>query len=200
MARVTKDDLDRFMEHSVHLSTKTIYMGSEHVDVEGDAESGTDASMAARMIKAIHHLDSSTDSSIPLTIIMNNVGGNEYHGMAIYDAIKACKSKTIIKVFGHAMSMGSIILQAADERIMAPNARVMIHYGSWGVCDHPKVTYKWAAEGKKFDRWMMNVYMDKIKEKNPEFSKKKLDKMLDFDTFLDADQAVELGLADAVLE
>jgi ATP-dependent Clp protease protease subunit len=131
---------------------------------------------------------------------MNNIGGDEYHGFAIYDAIKNCKSIVTVKVFGHAMSMGSIILQAADERIMSPTSRQMIHYGTWGVHDHAKTAQKWAKEGEKIDTWMENMYLARIQEKNPAFNIKKLKNMLDHDTFLTPEESVELGLCDSILE
>jgi ATP-dependent protease ClpP protease subunit len=130
---------------------------------------------------------------------MNNIGGDEYHGFAICDLIKACKSHVTIKVLGHAMSMGSIILQAADQRIMAPNARQMIHYGTWGIHAHSKTTQKWAQEGLKIDEWMEAMYLARIHEKVPTFPIQKLKKMLDHDTFLTTKESIALGLADKVL-
>lgn len=195
MAKLIRDNIDKFFDYEVYIPTRTIFMGSAMHSEEG--ESGTDGAMAERIIKALHILDDASEQ--PITILMNNVGGDEYHGMAIYDAIKACRSKVVIKVFGHAMSMGSIILQAADVRIMAPNSRMMIHYGTWGIHDHAKIAYKWAEEGKRFDEWMENVYLEKINEKIPQFKKQKLEKWLDHDTFFTAAEAVKLGLCDYVL-
>lgn len=196
MAKLVRDDIDKFFDYEMHIPTRTVFMGSvTHSLTEG--ESGTDGAMAERLIKALHLLDSA--SSEPITIIMNNIGGDEYHGMAIFDAIKACRSTVIVKVFGHAMSMGSIILQAADIRIMAPNARMMIHYGTWGVHDHSKIAYKWADEGKKFDTWMEDTYLEKIHEKIPKFKRRTLERWLDHDTFFNAREAVNAGLADYVL-
>lgn len=198
MARTTRDDSDRFHEYSLHIPTRTLYMGSENVSESDDfAESGCDAFMAERQIKNLHILD--TLSHDPLTIIMNNIGGDEYHCFAIYDAIKACQSHVTIKVLGHAMSAGSIILQAADERVMAPTSRQMLHYGTWGVHDHAKTTQKWAEEGKKIDRWMEDMYLARVIEKNPHFTRQRLQRLLDHDTFLTAHESVAFGLADKVL-
>ncbi|CAK9253113.1 unnamed protein product [Sphagnum jensenii] len=160
-------------------------------------EGGCDYLMAERAIKNIHILESVNKE--PIFILMNNIGGDEYHGFAIYDAIKACESHVTIKVFGHAMSMGSIILQAADDRIMAPTSRQMIHYGTWGVVDHAKTTQKWAKEGEKIDKWIEQMYLAKMKEKNSHFTLARLQRMLDHDTFLTAKESVECGLADKVL-
>lgn len=199
MAKLVRDDVDKFFDYEIYIPTRTIYMGSVDNDQEV-GESGTDGAMAERVIKALHILDSSAPAGDkPITIIMNNPGGDAYHGLAIYDAIKACKNHVTIVVYGHAMSMGSIILQAADKRVMAPNSRMMIHYGTWGTHDHPKIVYSWAEEGKKFDAWMEQLYLGKIREKHPNFTLKKIQEMCNFDTFINPEEAVALGLADEIL-
>lgn len=197
MARLVKDDVDRFHDYSIHLPSRTIFMGSEHVAEESFEESGVETTMAERQIKNLHLLDSISKDDI--TILMNNIGGDVTHGMAIFDAIKACQSHISIKVFGNAMSMGSIILQAADERLMAPNSRMMIHYGTFAINKEAKSAYNWTAEAKKFDSWMEQMFLDKIRQKQPKFTLKKLQKMLDFDTILTPEEAIELGLADKIL-
>jgi ATP-dependent Clp endopeptidase proteolytic subunit ClpP len=200
MARVTKDDIDKFFDYDIDLTNRTLYVGSVSVTDDGD-ESGVDAIMAERVIKALHLLEAQgPQGDKPITIIMNNPGGDWYHGMAIYDAIKSCKNHITIKVFGMAMSMGSIILQAADERILAPNAKVMIHYGYMGMpANHTKIFQKWAEETKRINHQMVDIYMEKILSKNPNFQRKKLIKMCNFDTILTAQEAVNLGLADSIL-
>lgn len=193
--RIAKDDIDRFHDYKLHIPTRTIYMGSESYDSDG--EGGVDGLMAERFVKNIILLDSI--SSEPITVIMNNIGGDEYHGQAMYDAIKCSRSQVIIKVFGHAMSMGSIILQAADVRIMAPNSKQMIHYGTWAFDGHAKTAQRWAKEGTKIDSWMEKMYLARIQEKNPNFTMEQLKASLDHDTFYTAQESVAMGLADQVL-
>ena len=196
--RVTKDDVDKFFDYGISLPTRTIYMGSIINDVEGE-ESGVDASMAEYIIKALHILDIKSNS--PITIIMNNPGGDYYHGMAIYDAIKACRSEVTIQAYGHAMSMGSIILQAADKRILSPNCRFMIHYGYMSMgFNHTKIYQKWSEECKKMDKFMEQLYLGIIRKVQPNFKLEKLKKMLDFDTILSAEETIKLGLADEISE
>lgn len=200
MARIVRDDVDKFYDYGINIPTRTLYMGSVAADYDA-TEQGVDFAMAERMVKGLHLLDAAArGGDQPITILMNNPGGDEYHGLAIFDAIKSCHNQVSIIVYGHAMSMGSIILQAADERIMAPHSRMMIHYGTWGFSEHPKVVYKWADEGKKWDKWMIEMYLEKIREKHPKFTKKKVDEMCNFDTFFTAQEAVDIGLADKVLE
>lgn len=195
--RPSLDNVDKFHDQSIYIPTRTIYVGSEHVSVE-HGESGTDASMAERIIKNLSILEGINKE--PITIILNNIGGDVYHGMAVYDVIKACESSVTIKAIGHAMSMGSVIFQAGDKRLMYPNAVQMFHYGSIAVSAEALTVYKVVEEYKRVDRWMERMYLENIREKQPKFSLSRLRGMLKHDTFLTAEQSVELGLADAVIE
>lgn len=198
MARLNKESIDRFYDYDIYPETRTLYMGSVS-DNDGD-ESGTDYAMAERVIKGLHILDNSAPAGDkPITIIMNNLGGDPVHGMGIYDAIKACKNHVTIKVFGHAMSMGSIILQSADRRVMSPNARMMIHYGNMSVSGHAKIVYSSVEENKKMDQVMLDIYLEKIRQKKPTYSAKKIADLCDFDTYLGAEEALEMGLIDEIL-
>ena len=87
MTRINKETLDRWFDYNVDVESRTIYMGSIQSDM--DFESGVNSSMAEYFIKGIHMLESKSVDSI--IIIMNNPGGDWYHGMAIYDAIKMSK-------------------------------------------------------------------------------------------------------------
>lgn len=223
-----KDDVDQFMDNDIYLPTRTIYMGSTYYDTY-EGESGVDFSMAEQVIKTLHILDNqdaeSRKGNKPITIIMNNPGGEVYHGLAIYDAIRNCKNHITIKVYGHAMSMGSWILQAADSRVMSENSRIMIHYGYDGANAHSKTFLKSALEGEKINELMENVFLEKLenvkitqeeylnligkykqalklhsgsKRKLIEINREKLECMLNFDTFIDAEMALKLNLIDKI--
>ncbi len=194
MGKLVKDDIDRLHEHGIYSPSRTIYIGSEYVDNEG--ETGTDAKMAERAVKNLLILDNASDA--PITIIMNNLGGDVFHGMAIYDAIKKCRSHVTVKATGYVMSMGSLILQAADSRVLTPHAVMMIHHGYDNQSNHVKTIRNWVEFGKKYDKILNQIYLGKIREKHPEFKEARLDKMLDFDTLLLAREAVDLGLADSI--
>lgn len=193
--RLNRDDIDKLHDYGLYLPTRTVYMGSEAFEVDG-GESGTDGLMAERTIKNLHVLD--TLNQDPITIIANNIGGDEYHGYAIYGAIRACKSHVTMIVRGHAMSMGSIILQAADERIMDPFSRMMIHYGTWGADGHALTVLKQMKEGDFQNKQMEQIYIERMRQKDPTYPLSKLKKMCEHDTYLSAADAVALGLADKV--
>jgi ATP-dependent protease ClpP protease subunit len=162
MANLIRENIDRWFENNLDVDNRVIYMGSVK-STSDDVETGTDNFMAEYFIKGMHVLESKNKN--PITIIMNNPGGDYFHGLAIYDAIKYSSCHCTIKVYGHAMSMGSIIFQAADTRIMMPNSRFMIHYGYDGRNDHVKTVEKWADEGKRLSYEMENLYLDVMLEK-----------------------------------
>jgi ATP-dependent Clp protease protease subunit len=200
MAKIYKDEIDRLFDYDIYVPTRTIVMRSHAVDNE-DGESGTDAEMAQRIIKGLHILDSSApNGDKPITIIMNNPGGDEYDGLGIYDAIKACRNHITIIVYGKAMSMGGIILQAADKRVMSANSRFMMHYGSFGSDGNAQDVYKWIDDNKKIDSWMEDLFLEKMQAVNPSLTKKDIQEMLKSDFIVTGEEAVELGLADEVLE
>lgn len=185
-----------FHERGLSLPTRTIYMGSEVADDGLGSESGCDAKMAERFIKNLHMLEAMSHDAI--SVLMDNVGGDEYHGMAIYDAIRLSPCKISILVRGHAMSMGSVILQAADRRIMSPLSTQMVHYGTWGFEGHAKNAQQWAAESRRLDDWLERMYLDRMQQVNPHVTLDRLRELLRFDTFLTAEESIKLGLADEI--
>ena len=149
--------IERWFNNNLDTQNRTIYMGSIS---GGSYESGVDNFMAEYFIKALHILENINNE--PVIIIMNNPGGSWYHGMAIFDAITYSPCSIIIKVYGSAMSMGSVILQAADYRIMMPNARMMIHYGTNGFFGDAKNLERWSDEGIRINLEMENIYIKSI--------------------------------------
>jgi len=184
---IKRDDLEKFFDYDIHVPTRTLFMG-------GEVEEG----MAERFLKGMRLLD--PHSAQGITVIMNNTGGDEYHGLAIYDAIATATAHVTVVAYGHAMSMGSWIPQGADERIMAPNATMMLHYGSWGGYEMESIHVDtMARENKRLTKLMEEEYLRRLREVNPKFPVARLRKWLTEEKYLTAHEAVELGLADKVL-
>jgi ATP-dependent protease ClpP protease subunit len=224
MATLTKESIDKWFNHNLDTENRVLYMGS--VDRTSEYESGVDHLMAESFIKGLHVLESKNDNEI--TIIMNNPGGEWYHGMAIYDAIQNAKCHCTIKVYGYAMSMGSIILQAADKRILMPNSRFMIHFGGTSFDDASlPLIEKWISEERRINHDMEEIYLKAMLDKeekeghgylaktlssvleSPKTLSRKaelkkeelrliLKEMLNFDTILTAEETVDLGFADEI--
>lgn len=166
--KFTHDDVDKFFEYGLDIPNRTVYLGEASYDEDGGGN-GVDFLMAERFIKALHILDKAAPAGDkPIIIIANNPGGSWYHGMAMFGAMESCKNHVTIKMYGHAMSMGSIIPQAADERLIDKRCRFMIHYGYDGGNGHSKLFEKWADEGKIVNYEMENIYLDKMLEKDEE--------------------------------
>lgn len=131
---------------------------------------------------------------------MNNLGGDWYHGMSIYDAIRASTSHVYGIAWGYAMSMGSIIFQACDSRIISPHCTVMIHDGTEDLYGSCKDVEAWAKYAKKLRQRMYEIYLSRMKTARPRINVKKIEEMCSHDTILTAEEAVDNGLADWVLE
>lgn len=79
----------------------------------------------------VRDLASVTSSSI--TVRMNTPGGEIFDGIAIYNALRSHPANVTTVVEGLAASIGSVILQAGDKRLMMSHSQTMIHDGS-GMC------------------------------------------------------------------
>lgn len=194
-----KEDIERWFDYSYLPSKRLIYVGSHTAETEsGEGESGTDCHMAEFFIKAILH--SNQISNKPIIIHMNNIGGDWYSGMIMYDAIRASKAHVYGICWGHAMSMGSIIIQACDSRIVAPNCTFMIHDGFEALSGTCKAVEAWAKFATKLRQRMYEIYFGRMKPAKPRITLKKIEELCSHDTIYTADEAVNQGLADWVLK
>jgi len=190
----SREDLDRYFEYGIYPQKRILDL----LSVSEDEESGTDHKMFERFLKGITYLDSLSNKSI--TVQMNNIGGDWYHGMAIYNLIRACRCHVTIIAYAHACSMGSVILQAADTRIIAPDCVTMIHDGMDSLDGSQKSVENWAKEGKHIRKRMYDIYFERMKAAKPRITLKKIEELCSHDTIFNAQQAVDVGLADWVLE
>lgn len=187
-----KDFIDKIYQYDVDVHSRIIWLNdlSDH-DEEHER--------TKKFIKDLHVLDAMAPAGDkPITVIMNHSGGDIYQGMAIYDAIKQSKNHVTILVRGMACSMGAIILQAADHRVLSKHSVVMIHHGQTGYEGHKKDVSAWFEFEKEYSEDLDKILLDSIKTKKPKFTKSQLDKLQDFDRLFSATKAVEFGLADEV--
>lgn len=176
---------DTWHSRGVTFSTRTIYFGEE-----------VGARHSAQVIKNLHVLEQLSHE--PIRLLINSFGGDVYCGLAIHDAIETSKCEVTGVVRGAAMSAASLILQACSKRLMGPSSTQMIHYGTVSADVHAKTFEKYADESARINRKAEEIYLARIREKKPRYSLKMLQDLLDHDTFLDAAQSIDLGLADAI--
>ena len=134
-----------------------------------------------------------------ISIYINSPGGSVTAGMAIYDTMQFIKPDIMTIVMGQACSMGSLLAQAGSQgkRYILPNARHMIHQpsgGARGQATDMEIQVKEILEMKKN---LTNIY---VKHNSKGKSFKELSKDMERDYFMSAQQSVDYGLADKVLE
>lgn len=192
-----KEDIDRYFDYGILPGKRILYLGS-HSEA-GEEESGTDHRMCEDFVKGLtflHHIGKTK----PITVYMNNLGGCWYNGMAMFDLMRECPCHITMVAIGQVCSMGSIILQAADTRIITKNCVMMIHDGSESLNGSPRSVENWAAHVKSIRYDMYEIYLERIKAKKPRMTVGKVEAMCSADTIFDAKQAVDFGLADWVFE
>lgn len=189
--RYNRDHIEIFHDYGLHIPTRTISL---------DAPDGNsvDYEMATRAIKNLSILASL--SKDPITLILNTEGGDIYQGMAVYDEIQSYSDIHMTAVVkGAAQSMGCIILQAADYRILMPNAALMYHSGELGAGAHAEEAYRDITFNREYGRNRCDLAIyNRMLEKNPKLSLKKFRQDCLLSRWMFADEAVELGLADEV--
>lgn len=185
-----KVELSDVFTHKIDTKTRTLFLTQVDDDV-------TDAQVFETFLIGLHLLEGQNKK--PITVLMNHDGGDEMCNMGIYDAIKASECHITTVVYGNAQSMGAWILQAADKRVMMPSAKMMLHVGENSAPnDHTKNNIKMFEEVKRDMKMFEDVLLDRIKEKQPKYTRRKLQNLLNFNTYLRADEALKLGLIDQV--
>lgn len=186
------ESIQLFLDEGLDLNNRQIYLSDNY---DENADDGINSISTEKLYKHLSVL--STISSDPITIILNTAGGETSQGMAMYDIIKSCKCKVIIKVVGDAHSMGSVILQAADERIMTKNSTMLLHYGQTSIDAESDNFKRWQQEYERLEKVMELILLKKMRGK---VTKKQLREMMKFDTILDATKALKFGLIDRIEE
>jgi len=118
-------------------------------------------------------------------------------GMAIYDTMQYIKSPVSTVCIGMAASMGSFILGAGakGQRIALPNARIMVHQPSGGFRGQASDIERHAEDIIKTKRRMNELYA-----KHTGQPVEVIERALDRDNFMTADEARAFGLVDHVYE
>mmetsp|Transcript_12395 Transcript_12395/g.27936 ORF Transcript_12395/g.27936 Transcript_12395/m.27936 type:complete len:262 (-) Transcript_12395:243-1028(-) len=155
-----------------------------------------DDELANQVIGVMLYLDSE-DSSKPIYLYINSPGGSVISGLAIYDCMQHIKSEVITINLGLAASMGSFILSAGSKgkRLALPSSRIMIHQpmgGAQGQAEDIKVE---AAQVMRVRDNLVKMYSMMTGQTQDTIMRD-----LDRDNFMSAEEAVEYGLIDRVLD
>lgn len=132
-----------------------------------------------------------------ITIVFNSPGGGVFPGFALFDFLRDLSAKghhVITEVRGFAASMGSILLQAGDERVIGKNAHIMIHEVSSMAIGKASELEDTVELVKKFQAKALSIYSERSTMTKNQISRKWKRK----DWWIDAEEAVELGFADRI--
>ena len=155
-----------------------------------------DDQIANLIVAQLLHLESE-DPEKDISVYINSPGGSIYSGLTIYDTMQFVKPDINTMCVGVAMSMGSLLLAAGTKgkRAALPNSRILIHQPSAGF------------EGQSTDieihaREILSL-RDRIDEIYAEATGKPTEQVrtdMERDRFFAAEEALEYGLIDRVLE
>jgi ATP-dependent Clp protease protease subunit len=141
-----------------------------------------------RADKVVEQIQAEKSDTLEFNIM--SPGGSVIEGLAIFDAARASGKNIITRAMGQAASIASIIFMAGDVREVADNAEIMIHNAMVfaGGNKHELSSYIDRLDG--IDKKLINIYASKTN-----LNEDQVRELLDNETFMDADEAVEKGFA-----
>src|SRR6478736_5998158 len=132
-----------------------------------------------------------------ISMYINSPGGVVTSGLSIYDTMQFIRCPVSTTVMGQAASMGSLLLCAgeAGQRFALPNSRIMVHQPSGGYQGQVTDILIHARESEALKRRIIEIYMTHAGQ-----AYDIVERALDRDNYMSAEQAREFGLIDAVLD
>ncbi|MDY0168522.1 MAG: ATP-dependent Clp protease proteolytic subunit [Thermoguttaceae bacterium] len=139
----------------------------------------------------------SEDSKADIHLYINSPGGSVSAGLAIYDTMQFVNCDVATYCVGQAASMGAVLLTAGKQgkRRALPNARIMIHQPMAGAEGSAADIMIHAKEFRKVRERLNNILI-----KHTGHPLQKIEEDTDRDRFMAAEEALEYGLIDAVIE
>ena len=127
---------------------------------------------------------------------INSPGGIVTSGMAIYDTMQFIRPAVATLCIGQAASMGSLLLAAGEKgmRYALPNARILLHQPSGGYQGQASDIERHAEDIIKMKRRLNEIY---VRHTGQDYET--IDRTLDRDYFMSAEDARSFGLVDEVI-
>ncbi|MDB2324657.1 ATP-dependent Clp endopeptidase proteolytic subunit ClpP [Alphaproteobacteria bacterium] len=155
-----------------------------------------DDGVAALICSQLLFLESENPTK-DISMYINSPGGIVTSGLAIYDTMEYIRPDVSTVCMGQAASMGSLLLTAgaAGKRFSLPNARIMTHQPSGGFQGQASDIEIHAKEILDLRRRLNGIY-----EKHSGKPLKQIEKIMERDHFMTAEEAKAMGLIDEVVE
>jgi ATP-dependent Clp protease protease subunit len=155
-----------------------------------------DDQIANLVVAQLLHLESD-DPEKDISVYINSPGGDVYSGLAIYDTMQFIKPDVQTICFGMAMSMGSLLLTGGTKgkRLALPNSRVLIH--------QPSAVFEGQSSDIEIHAREILAMRERIEQIYADHTGQPRDRIhedIERDRFFKAEEAVEYGLVDQVIE
>ena len=199
-----RDPLDTYMNYLVPMVVEQTNRGERAYDIYSRLlkerivfVTGPIEDQVASLITAQLLFLEAENPKKEISVYINSPGGIVTSGMAIYDTMQFIRPPVATLCIGQAASMGSLLLAAGATgmRYALPNARIMVHQPSGGFSGQASDIERHAEDIIKMKRRLNEVYVKHTKK-----SYEVIDKTLDRDYFMTADQAREFGIIDRVIK
>ncbi len=153
-------------------------------------------SMASLCVAQLLFLESENPKK-EIAMYINSPGGVVTAGLSIYDTMQYVRSPVSTVCVGQAASMGSLLLAAGEPgmRVALPNARVMVHQPSGGFRGPASDIQRHADDIIKIKKRLNDIY---VRHTGQDYET--IEKTLDRDHFMSADEARDFGIVDHVYE
>ena len=154
-----------------------------------------DAESCAVVIRGLLHLQRQNPTA-PITLYINSPGGEVQSGLALYDVMQAvsCPIRTVC--LGMAASMGALLFIAGDEREILPHSRIMIHDPLIGAGAGGSAL---SVKARADDLMRIRDITAGVIARHSGMSIERVFELTASDTYFEAEEAVEAGLADHVI-
>ncbi|WP_043744590.1 ATP-dependent Clp endopeptidase proteolytic subunit ClpP [Paramagnetospirillum magneticum] len=138
----------------------------------------------------------SENPSKDIAFYINSPGGVVTSGLAIYDTMQYIRPKVSTVCIGQAASMGSLLMTAGEKgkRFSLPNSRIMVHQPSGGAQGQATDIEIQAREILALRARLNNIYVEHTGQPLDV-----IEKVMERDKFMTADEAKEFGLIDEVV-
>jgi ATP-dependent Clp endopeptidase proteolytic subunit ClpP len=138
------------------------------------------------------------DPGSPITVVFNSPGGSALDGLALFDYLRRLRSTghlVTTMALGRAASMGAVLLQAGDRRVVGENSFLLIHE----VSNHTTGKVSEMEDGVEFTRRLQKRLLAILAGRSTLTEQQIARRWTRNEWWLDAGEAVALGLADEVL-
>ncbi|GAB1730799.1 hypothetical protein D0864_05140 [Hortaea werneckii] len=168
------------------------------VCLNGEVEETTSASIVAQLL----FLEAENPQK-PINLYINSPGGSVTAGLAIYDTMQYIQSPVSTICLGQAASMGSLLLcgGAKGTRYCLPHSRIMVHQVSGGYQGQASDIAIHAKEILRVREQLNKIYQRHLTPKEGgQKSLEEIGRVMERDFFMGAEEAMEWGIVDKVLD